>query len=180
MPRIAPVSRVRLMPTSVMCLVSLALIACAGCSTNSARSNAPSPSPTQRASSSQTPTQLPQPTATSESCAPSTVPGPSLPQSFPVPPQTVSVYTSGAAGAGFWIECTPSATPDSLAAFMNAALLQAGWIRWDPQTQNANGCGTEPNTFWQWVQGETAVGYNMTVIPMPRWSLAFCDLHFGH
>ncbi len=107
-------------------------------------------------------------------------PGPGSLATFPLPLHTVSSYTSGAAEAGFWIECTPSATQESITAFLNASLPQAGWRPWNPQSDNANGCGTEANDFWQWAKGDSAVGYNLSAFSLPRWGLVFCNLHFGH
>jgi hypothetical protein len=112
-------------------------------------------------------------------CA-SMTPGPGTLDTFPLPPHTVSTFTSGAAGAGFWIECTPSATQASITSFLSSALPQVGWRPWDPQTDNAQGCGTEPNDFWKWAKGDSAVGYLFVMNWLPRWNLVFCSLSYGH
>ncbi|HEV2235164.1 MAG TPA: hypothetical protein VGR57_00755 [Ktedonobacterales bacterium] len=105
-------------------------------------------------------------------------PPPQIP--FALPPDTVSRFTSGAAGAGFWVECTPGATGDAITSFLNSELPGDGWQRWDPRTQNANGCGTEANDFWRWWKGGSAVGWSFETGPaLPTWGLVFCDLAFG-
>jgi hypothetical protein len=76
------------------------------------------------------------------------VPPPQIP--FALPANTVSNFLSGAAGAGFWGECTPDASSDAIDSFLDGELPREGWQRWDPRTQDAHGCGTEPNDFWRW------------------------------
>jgi hypothetical protein len=71
------------------------------------------------------------------------------------------------------------ATPASITTFLNAALASAGWQAWNPQTEDAHGCGTEPNDFWQWSKTGVAVGWNVQTSALPFWLLAFCDLAYG-
>lgn len=105
-------------------------------------------------------------------------PPPSIP--FSLPPHTVWKFTSGAAGAGFFIACTLGATQATIDTFLNATLLRAGWQQWNPQTEDANGCGTEPNDYWRWSKSGTAVGWSFTGPPLPSWLLTICDLAYGH
>jgi hypothetical protein len=76
------------------------------------------------------------------------------------------------------------ATPTSITNFLNTALARAGWQAWNPQTENAHGCGTEPNDFWKWSKSGVAVGWNAQTSAspytgLPFWLLAFCDLAYG-
>lgn len=98
---------------------------------------------------------------------------------FPLPPNTVSGSPNGAAGASFHIECTPGATAASITADLNSALSQAGWRRWNPQMDNAHGCGTEPNAYWQWSRNGVAVGWDFGGSRLPMWQIAFCSLAYG-
>lgn len=115
-------------------------------------------------------------------CA-SLTPGPGSLGTFPLPPGTVSSGPNGAAGAGYWIECTPAATEQSITTFFATKLPQLGWRRWNPATDNANGCGTQANDFWQWTKGEgasgSAVGWQFNPPGLPQWNLVFCALAYG-
>jgi hypothetical protein len=99
--------------------------------------------------------------------------------SFPLPENTVSYRLPGAAGASFYLECTPAATQAAIAVFLNARLPAAGWRRWNAETDNAGGCGTEANSYWQWVKGQDAVGWDFRAVALPEWHLTFCDLAFA-
>jgi hypothetical protein len=107
-------------------------------------------------------------------------PGPGSLATFPLPPGTVSSGPNGTAGAGFWMECTPGMTASAIEGYLTSGLLKAGWQPWNPQTQNANGCGTEPNNYWKWYKGGAAVGYVIEPSTLPQWQLVFCSLAYGH
>lgn len=107
---------------------------------------------------------------------------------FPLPPNTISSYPNGASGGSTVYECTPNATQASITDYLNTALPQAGWQRWDPTTETAY-CGIEANTFWLYSKGGAkgeAVGWSVAGSgglegpPLPMWMLAFCDLAFGN
>lgn len=84
----------------------------------------------------------------------------------PLPPNTVSHNIGGgAAGATFYIECTPNMSQTALAASLNAGFQQAGWTRWDPAVDDAGGCGTQANDFWQWKNGDVATGWTFRGAP---------------
>lgn len=84
-----------------------------------------------------------------------------------------------AAGAGFYVERTPSATQSALVASLNAAYQQAGWTRWNPASDNAGGCGTQPNAYWQWANGQEAVGWDFRDVSLPEWHLSVCALAYA-
>ncbi len=155
-----------------LCISGLAILVCAGC-------GSPSAPPVVRASKP-SPVSTAWPTASSPPDCMTATPGPGSLATFPLPPGTVSSGPNGAAGAGFWIECTPSTSQQAIVSFLNTALPQAGWRQWNPQSDDARGCGTQSNDYWKWTKGESAVGYRFTVLTLPRWQLAFCDLAFGH
>lgn len=120
-----------------------------------------------------TATSAPVPTATTVTdCAtaisPTVTPTPNL----PLPPHTVSGVPNGAAGAGYSLECTPGATQASIAAFFASALPGAGWRPFDPQTDSTS-CG-EPNTFWKYLKGDGALGWDFTGSRLPLWQLVVC------
>ncbi len=154
----------------------LAILACAGCGSPVARAS--TPPPTHMSTSS--PVSTVWPTVPSPPDCTALTPGPGSLATFPLPPGTVSHGPNGAAGAGFWIECTPSTSQQAIAAFLNTALPQAGWRQWNPQSDDARGCGTQPNDYWKWTKGGSAVGYRFTVYALPQWELVFCDLAYGH
>lgn len=169
----------RLRPFLVtLCASWFAVVLCAGCgSMPAAGTKSPAlPSPTA--------TTLVSPQATS-TFAPITrcasITAPEAMPSIPLPAHTVSYRLSAASGAFFYLECSPTdATPASITAFLDSKLPASGWSRWNPQTDNAGGCGTQANSFWQWVKGGVAVGWNMDgVPPWPNWTLAFCALAFA-
>ena len=177
LPHYVPLVRVAFVATSLVLLV------CAGCAASGTSEG-------QRASTT-TPISLPTvtaaPTATLIATPHPSVPncwdlppGPGSLATFPLPPGTISSGPNGAAGAGFWNECTPGSTEQSIVAFLNAALPKAGWQQWNPQTRDANGCGTEANDYWKWYKGDAAVGYTFIPNYLPKWMLAFCSLNFGH
>lgn len=159
--------------------VALVALLCAGCASGvSAQASAP---PTATAAPT---APLTRPTATSSApCASiGADPGTATTLKFPLPPGTVSQILPGAAGAGFFLECTPGATQASITAYFDTALPQAGWRKWNPQTDDAHGCGTEANDYWQWAKGQSAVGWliNGPVGPaLPEWMLTFCSLAYG-
>ncbi|HEY7781940.1 MAG TPA: hypothetical protein VIC85_17245 [Ktedonobacterales bacterium] len=160
------------------CALGLALLACVACGSASGPQGIGGSVSAATATSTSTTTPAP------FTCA-SMTPGPGTLGAFPVPPGTISTFLSGAAGAGFWMECTPNSTAQNITAYLTLALRRAGWSRWNPQANNANGCGTEPNDFWQWTQssstGGTAVGWRFGTpgLGLPRWSLVFCSLTYG-
>ena len=175
LPGKAPVARVVLLAAG---FVALVVLVCAGCASPAA---ALAPRATAQASTrGPSPTTTPLPTQlASPPCAEMT-PGPGSLATFPVPPDTVSTGPNGAAGAGFWIECTPGMTASSIEGYLASALPKAGWQPWNPQTQNANGCGTQANNYWQWYKDGSAVGYTVVQSALPQWRLAFCALAYGH
>jgi hypothetical protein len=75
------------------------------------------------------------------------------------------------------LACTPGATSGAIDTFLNAELPEAGWRRWDPQTERSNGCA-HANDFWRWSKGGEAVGWDSGE-PPPSWDLAFCNLAYG-
>jgi hypothetical protein len=137
--------------------------------------------PTVAVRAAPTSTPVPATATTSANCSAVTTDPLSPPAHIPfsLPPNTVWKFTSGAAGTGFYSACTPGATQDAIDTFLNAALPRAGWQRWDPQTENAHGCGTEPNDFWRWSKSGEAVGWSATGPMLPSWELAFCNLAYG-
>ncbi|HEX6121755.1 MAG TPA: hypothetical protein VFY89_01280 [Ktedonobacterales bacterium] len=121
---------------------------------------------------------VPTATPTSVTCDTLT-PGPGALTGVPLPPHTISRGPLGAAGAGYWTECTPGATQASISTFFAAALPQAGWRQWNSQTDNAGGCGTLPNGYWQWTKGDSAIGYSFGEFALPQWQLVGCSLAFA-
>lgn len=178
--------QVRRAPHSLSMLIGvgcLALLLCAGCGggrSNVALSRTPMPSVLPTIAPTFTPLPPP-PTATPVSNCDDviTTPGTKTTLGFPLPANTVTYMLPGAAGAGFWLECTLGATQASIIAFLNAHLPAAGWHRWNPQTDNAGGCGTEDNTYWQWVNSQDAVGWDFSHVTLPEWHLTFCDLAYA-
>jgi hypothetical protein len=165
----------------VLVFVAAVLLLCAGCTTTGApqvqrpSTNTPFPFPT----ATLAPTLTPVPPLPSAPNCSDVTPGPGSMGTFPLPPGTISSGPNGAAGAGYWIECTSGATEQSIVSYLNAALPNAGWRPWNPQTQNANGCGTQANDYWKWYRGDSAVSYSVTLSSLPQWSLVFCSLSFG-
>lgn len=99
---------------------------------------------------------------------------------IPVPPNTVSHNIGGgAAGATYYIECTPNTTQAALVASLNAGFQQAGWTRWDPTVDNAGGCGTQANSFWQWKNNQVTVGWTFRGASLPEWTIAVCSLAYA-
>ena len=162
----------------VLCLASVAVLVCAGCGSPSAATAAHASTSTPASTATPAPTAWP--TVPSPPDCTTMTSGPGSLASFPLPPGTVSSGPNGTAGAGYYIECTPATSQQAILAYLNTALPQAGWRPWNPQTENANGCGTLPNDYWKWVNGQSAVGYRFTVFALPRWELVFCDLAYGH
>lgn len=163
-------------PVLTVCACLLTALLFAGCGTATARASATqTPAPTATLVPTVTPTLTP-----SQKCAAiGSTPGAATAFNFPLPPHTVSETQGGSAGAGFSIECTPGATQASITAYLNQAFPQAGWKKWNPQTDNANGCGTEANDYWQWTNGQVAVGWDFNLMTMPEWHLAECSLAYG-
>lgn len=161
---------------SIWCLVVLFV---AGCDLQTTTSSPPAASATPPTATSKpvsTATATPPPTATTnpEDCAALIIdPGPA--PDF-VPPHTISSVGNGAARAGFFIECTPNVTATYISTYVENALIKEGYRRWNPQTDNANGCGTEPNANWMWVKGQEAIEYDFTGFTLPKWSLVLCGV----
>lgn len=109
----------------------------------------------------------------------STAPGTATTLSLPLPPHTESYSLPSAAGAGFFLECTPGATASSITVYLNTAFPQAGWRQWDPARDNAGGCGTQPNAYWQWSNGQVAVGWDFRSVTLPEWHITACSLAYG-
>ena len=165
--------------TCLCCFVALFATGCGGVG---ARANATA-SPAQAATTSPSP-DTPSPTPTSATvivdCASiSFEPGSGTVLPLPLPPHTTSHMLGAAAGAGFYVECTPNATQSALVASLNVAYQQAGWARWNPATDNAGGCGTQPNAYWQWANGQEAVGWDFRDVSLPEWRLSVCALAFA-
>ena len=141
-------------------------------------------SPAQTATASPPP-KTASPTSTSTTatvdCASSSSfePGSGTVLSLPLPPHTTSHMLGAAAGAGFYLECTPNATQSALVSSLNAAYQQAGWTRWNPASDNAGGCGTQPNAYWQWANGQEAVGWDFRDVSLPEWHLSVCALAYA-
>jgi hypothetical protein len=95
---------------------------------------------------------------------------------LPLPPGTVSQILPSAARAGYFLECTPNATQDSIAAYLNKALPQAGWHKWNPQTDDAHGCGAQSNAYWQWATSKNAIGWDFRDVTLPEWRITVCSL----
>lgn len=166
--------------------VALVALLCAGCAGGaSAQASA---SPTATAAPLATPTPIPpRPTATASApCASiGSDPGTAITPNIPLPPGTVSQMLPSAAGAGYFMECTPGATQASITSYLNTALAAQGWQRWNPQTDNAYGCGSQPNDFWQWATSREAVGWGFSgpttpgMPALPQWLLSFCSRGYG-
>lgn len=103
-------------------------------------------------------------------------PAPQLP--FALPPNTVWNEEGSAAGGNMVLACTPRTNSGAIDAFLNAELAQAGWKRWDPQTETATACAHN-NDYWRWSKGAEAVGWSYDA-PPPMWTLAFCNLNYGN
>ena len=174
----------RLSRPSVLLLAAtcLAGLLCAGCGGGSSAALSPSPMP------SVLPTLMPSaipapppPTATPISNCANAVEArdtkTTLP--FPLPANTVTYRRGAASGAGFYLECTLGATRASITAFFNAHLPAAGWHPWNPQVDNAGGCGTQDNAYWLWVNSQDAVGWDFNHVTLPEWHLTFCILAFA-
>ena len=71
------------------------------------------------------------------------------------------------------------ATQTSITDFLNSSLASAGWQAWNPQTEDAYGCGAQPNDFWKWSKSDAAVGWNVQTSALPFWLLVFCSLSYG-
>lgn len=192
MRRVAKMARAASQPVArqwgIALAMGVALIAllCAGCASGvGAQASA---SPTATIAPPVTPTPIPpRPTATSSAPCASITSDPGMPTTvnIPLPPGTVTKILSGAAGAGFSLECTPGATQASITSYLNTALAAQGWRKWDPRTNDAHGCGTEPNDIWQWYNSQEAVGwgFNGPAYPampsLPEWMLMACSLAYG-
>jgi hypothetical protein len=151
----------------------LAISMCAGCGSGKAAAPAPTTAP----SGTLAPTVVPTVTPVTNCADALTAPKAAL--SFPLPANTVTFRLPGAAGAGFYLECTLGATQASITTFLNAQLPAAGWHQWNPQVDDAGGCGTEANSYWLWVKGQQAVGWDFQAVTLPEWHLTFCDLAFA-
>ncbi len=100
--------------------------------------------------------------------------------SLPLPPNTVSyMLGGGTAGAGFSLECTPNMTQSAIVSSLNTGFQQVGWVRWDPASDNAGGCGTQPNDYWQWTNHKVAVGWDFHDAALPEWHLMECSLAYA-
>lgn len=121
------------------------------------------------------------PTATSRpGCGPVGVdPGTAITPTFPLPPGTISERLPSAAGAGFLLECTPNATQASISAYLNKALSQAGWHKWNPQVDDAYGCGAQANDYWQWATSQQAIGWDFRDTALPLWHITVCSRGYG-
>ena len=125
-----------------------------------------------------TPTTTPTPvapgtTATPVAACASITPGTNVSLPFQLPPNTVTDGSNGASGAGYYVECTPGATSTSIKTFFNTTLPQSGWRAFNPQTDQPS-CN-EPNSYWNWIKGNQAIGYNFTEFALPQWRLAVCE-----
>lgn len=99
---------------------------------------------------------------------------------IPTPPNTVSYMSGGgAAGATFYFECTTNTTQAALVDSLNAAYQQAGWTRWDPAVDDAGGCGSEANDFWQWKNSQVVIGWTFHDLNPPAWMIAVCSLAYA-
>jgi hypothetical protein len=127
------------------------------------------------------PTSTAMPTATKTpagDCPP--INGDPINLTIPLPPNTISHNIGGgAAGATYYIECTPNTTQAALVASLNAGFQRAGWTRWDPTVDNAGGCGTQANSFWQWKNGQVTVGWTFRGASLPEWTIAVCSLAYA-
>lgn len=131
------------------------------------------------ATSTATPTTIPAATTTPVGDCPS-IDGEPIHLTIPVPPNTVSYNIGGgAAGATYYIECTPHTTQAALVASLNADFQQAGWTRWNPAVDDAGGCGSQANTFWQWKNSRVTVGWTFRGAPLPEWTIAVCSLAYA-
>lgn len=172
--------------SSVTLLAAACLVAllCAGCGGGSSAALSPSPMPSVLPTLMPTAAPAPPPpTATPITNCADAVEAPAtkittLP-SFPLPANTVTYRLPSAAGAGFYLECTLGATQASIVAFLNARLPEAGWHPWNPQTDDAGGCGTQYNSYWLWSDSQDAVGWDFNHVTLPEWHLTFCILAFA-
>lgn len=160
---------------AAICLCCFVAVFATGCGGAGAQVAATA-SPTQTATPSPTPTST---TAILDCASTSFEPGSDTVLPLPLPPHTTSHTLGAAAGAGFYVECTPNATQSSLVTSLNASFQQAGWARWNPANDNAGGCGTQPNAYWQWANGQEAVGWDFRDVALPEWHLSVCALAFA-
>lgn len=182
-----PTRQPRLSLSSVLLFAAacLAALLCAGCGGGSSAALSPSPMPSvlptlMPTATPATPTPPP-PTATPVTNCADAVEARDTKTTlqFPLPANTVTYRRGAAAGAGFYLECTLGATQASIIAFLNAQLPNAGWHPWNPQTDDAGGCGTEANSYWLWVDSQDAVGWDFNHVTLPEWHLTFCILAFA-
>lgn len=166
----------------IVCCSLLAALLFAGCGTATGRASAtqtPAPTATLIPTATLVPTVTPTLTISEECAAIASTPGAATTLRLPLPPHTVSERLPSAAGAGFSLECTPGATQSSITAYLNQAFPQAGWRKWNPQTDNAYGCGAQPNSYWQWSDGQAAVGWDFLGAGLPEWHITECSLAYG-
>ncbi len=155
--------------------VAVAALLCSACASGvTAQAAKPTAIPTVTAT-------LAAPTATSRpGCGPVGVdPGNTVTPTLPLPPGTISERLPSAAGAGFLLECTPNATQASISAYLNKALPQAGWHKWNPQVDNAYGCGSQANDYWQWATSQQAIGWDFRETALPLWHITVCSRSYG-
>lgn len=161
---------------TLCCLVALFASACRPGDTGGVNASS---TVTVIATSTAAPTTIPAATNTPVGGCPS-INGDSINLTMPVPPNTVSYNIGGgAAGATYYIECTPNTTQAALVASLNAGFQRAGWTRWNPTVDNAGGCGTQANNFWQWKHGQVAAGWIFYGVSLPEWTIAVCSLAYA-
>ena len=162
------------------CWLLFAALLFAGCGAVSARATATHAPATQAPTATATllPVATPARTPSAGCAAIGSQPGMATALTLPLPPHTVSDILPSAAGAGFYLECTPGATQSSITTYLNQAFPQAGWQKWNPQTDNAYGCGSQPNSYWQWSDGKFAVGWDFQGEGLPKWHLTVCSLAY--
>lgn len=169
----------RIAVASVCCFIALVAAACGTGATSVSDLATVTFSPAPSATGTPAPSATATATAASvRDC--SSINGDPIHLIVPLPPNTISHNIGGGtAGATFYIECTPNMSQAALVASLNAGFQQAGWKPWDPTVDDAGGCGTQANDFWQWKNGDVATGWTFRGAPLPEWMIAFCSLAYA-